>query len=419
MNPFAALSDFFFTSADRLGKTRALLLGSALLLTAVGIAFVHSTTAPDGTGFPSELAADQIKKAAVGMLFLLAVIAFDYRIIERAAYPIYGALILVLAGLLVAKRASGEQLVRWIQVGFVNIQPSELMKIALVLALARYLKFRSDIRSLAGLAGPFALTLVPFLLIVLQPNLGTALMLPPILMALLFVGGARRAHLFAAIALGALLFPAILATNAYLPEISARFIKGYQVTRLTAFLYRDGETVKTSGYQLQESLLSFRGGGLTGRGYQEGEQNNLGFLPARHTDFIFAVIGEEWGFIGAVAVVLTFFALVVLSLRVAFRTREPFGRLVASAIAVGFAAQGLENFGMTVGLTPITGVPLPFVSFGGSSLVASYLALGLVLNIGYRRVRVVASQDLNPVEEARVMVVVDEHPAGAQRFPGR
>ncbi len=419
MNPFTTLIDFFFSSADRLGKTRALLLGSALVLTVVGIAFVHSTTAPDGVDFPSKLAADQMAKAAVGLLCLLAVIAFDYRIIERAAYPIFGALILVLGGLLIAKKASGEHLVRWIQLGFINIQPSELMKLALVLALARYLKFRSDIRSVAGLVGPFTLTLIPFFLIVLQPNLGTALMLPPILMGMLFVGGARRAHLFAALALGALVFPAILVANTYLPEVSARFIKGYQVSRLTSFLQRDEETVKTSGYQLQESLLSFRGGGVTGLGYQQGAQNNLGFLPARHTDFIFAVIGEEWGFIGAAAVVLAYLALVVLTLRVAFRTREPFGRLVASAIAVGFAAQGLENFGMTLGLTPITGVPLPFVSFGGSSLVASYLALAFVLNIAYRRVRVVASQDLNPIEEAKVILVVDEHPAGATRFPGR
>jgi len=413
MNPLSTLLDFFLTSGDRLGKTRAALLGAALFLTAVGIAFVHSTTAAESEGFPSQEAQKQVAKAGVGLLLLLVVIVVDYRIIERAAYPIYAGLLLVLAALLWSKRASGEGLVRWVQLGFLNVQPSELMKLALVLTLARYLKFRSDLRSLWGLIVPFTLTVVPFFLVVAQPNLGTALMLPPILLGMLYVGGARWTHLGAALLLGALLFPAVLLAHRYLPDVSSRIVKDYQVRRLTAFLQRDEHTLQTSGYQLRESLIAFRGGGATGRGYRQGVQNNLGFLPAKHTDFVFAVIGEEWGFLGSGAVVLCFFTLVALCLRVALRTREPFGRLVAAAIGVGFASQGLENFGMTLGLTPITGVPLPFVSFGGSSLVTSYLALALVLNIAYRRVRVVASQDLNPVIEKKIRVLVDEHPAGA------
>jgi rod shape determining protein RodA len=415
VNPLAALYDFFFLSRDRLGKTRALLLFAGLALTGIGVAFIQSTS-PETEGFLSDKARDQLAKAGVGFLLMLAVIAFDYRLIERIAYLVYAGLVAVLAVLLVVKRASGEELMRWVQIGFLNIQPSELMKISLVLALARYLKFRSDLRSLAGLIAPFLLTMVPFFLVVAQPNLGTALMLPPILLAMLFIGGARRLHLLSALLAGALLFPALLLANHYLPQVSTRLVKDYQVRRLTAFLQRDEKTEQTAGYQLRESLIAFRDGGLTGTGFGQGPQNNLDFLPAKHTDFIFPVIGEEWGFLGAASVVFLFFSLVVLCLRVALRTREPFGRLVASAIAVGFAAQGLENFGMTLGLTPITGVPLPFVSFGGSSLVTSCLALGLVLNVGYRRVRVMASQDLNPIHEERVLLVIDEHPAGAQRF---
>src|SRR6266511_2712375 len=134
-------------------------------------------------------------KALVGLVAMLAVIAVDYRHIERAAYLIYGGLLVVLGSLIAAKRATGEDLVRWVQIGFLNVQPSELMKISLVLALARYLKFRSDLRSPLGLGVPFALTLAPFFLVVAQPNLGTAMMLPPILLAMLFVSGARRTHI--------------------------------------------------------------------------------------------------------------------------------------------------------------------------------------------------------------------------------
>ncbi len=416
MNPLGTLASFFLNWKGRLGKTRAFLLGSAVLLTGVGIAFVHSTTSEGSEAFPSEMAMNQLGKAGVGLLVLLLVIAIDYRLIERAAYLAYAGLLAVLGAILVTKKLTGDELMRWVQIGFLNIQPSELMKIALVLALARYLKFRSDMRSLAGLIVPFLLTLVPFVLVMAQPNLGTALMLPPILLVVLFLGGARRTHLGAALLAVALVFPAALLANRYL-DVPAPFMKKYQVERLTAFIHRD--EVQAAGYQLRESLIAFEKGGATGRGYRKGTQNSLGFLPAKHTDFIFAIIGEEWGFAGAAGVVLAFFALVVLCLRVALHTREPFGRLVCAAIAMSFATQGLENFGMTLGLTPITGVPLPFVSFGGSSLVTSLLALGLVLNVAFRRVRVVASQDLNPTREARVLVVVDDHPAGAQRFPDR
>jgi rod shape determining protein RodA len=416
MNLLATLSAFFFDWRGRLGKTRALLLGCAICLTTVGIAFVHSTTAGENDAFPSELAANQLGKAGVGLLVLLLVIAIDYRLIERAAYLTYAGLLVVLMSILISKKISGDHLQRWVQIGFLSIQPSELMKIALVLALARYLKFRSDMRSLAGLIVPFLLTLVPFVLVMAQPNLGTALMLPPILLAVLFVGGARRTHLGAALLLVGLFFPAALLASRHL-DAPLPGLRDYQLRRLTAFIDRDQKA--NAGYQLRESLIAFEKGGATGRGYHKGTQNGLGFLPAKHTDFIFAIIGEEWGFAGAAGVVAIFFLLVVLCLRVALHTREPFGRLMCAAIAIGFAAQGLENFGMTLGLTPITGVPLPFVSFGGSSLVTSFLALALVLNVAFRRVRVVASQDLNPTQDAKVLVVVDDHPAGAQRFPDR
>jgi rod shape determining protein RodA len=243
-------------------------------------------------------------------------------------------------------------------------------------------------------------------------------MLPPVLLALLFVAGARRSHLAAALVAGLLMFPAMIAIDEFLPrDISERIVKPYQVERLKAYLRRDHHSRLDEGYQLRQSIIAFGSGGITGKGYQEGTQNRLKLLPARHTDFIFAIIGEEWGLAGTGGVLSLYVALVLLCFRVAIRTREPFARLVATGVAVLFAAQGFENLGMTLGLTPITGIPLPFVSFGGSSLVTSYLAVGLVLTIASRPVRVVASQDLNPRDEEEVIYVVDDHPAGAIPFP--
>ena len=185
MNPLATLLEFFRPQRDRLWRTRMALILCAAALTSIGIAFVHSATAtPElDASFPSSMAHTQLVKALVGVAALAATVLIDYRRIERWAYIFYGTVVLILASLLVAKRASGEQLVRWVQIGFLNIQPSELMKLALVVALGRYLKFRSDLRSVVGLVVPLALTMLPFVLVVAQPNLGTALMLPPMRIA--------------------------------------------------------------------------------------------------------------------------------------------------------------------------------------------------------------------------------------------
>jgi rod shape determining protein RodA len=291
------------------------------------------------------------------------------------------------------------------------------MKVAVVLALARYLRFRKDQVRLTGLVRPVVLTLVPMVLVVLQPDLGTSLMLPPVLVALLFVANAQRRYLAAAVVAGFLLVPAVLAVHLTLPGVSERIMRDYQMRRIEGFFIRDEQSWSGVNYQLRQSLIALGSGGLTGKGYHEGTQNLHGYLPAKHTDFIFSVVGEELGFLGAATVVLVYGGLVLAIFRVAVRVREPFPRLVAAGIGTLFAAQGAENLGMTLGLTPITGIPLPFVSYGGSSLVTSYLAAGIVLGIAGRNVPVVASPDLNPEEEEKVLLVIDDHPAGANLFP--
>lgn len=414
---FTALASFFLDIRGHLWKERMLILGIALALSAVGVLFVHSTSAVEAESFPSAEALKQTIWVAAGLGLLFAMVCLSWRTLERLVYVLYFLVVALLAALLVAKWIAQESIGRWISLGIFNFQPSELMKAALVLALARYLRFRSDQRRLNGLVKPFLLTLAPMLLVVAQPDLGTALMLPPILLGLLLVAGARRSHLAWAVCAGLLLFPAMVLLHTYLPQVSRKIVKEYQVRRLTAFIQRDQMTRLSDGYQLDQSVIAFGSGGLWGKGYMEGTQNRLRFLPAKHTDFIFAIIGEEWGFAGTSAVALLYLILVLLCFQVAVRTREPFARLAVTGIGILFAAQGAENLSMTLGLTPITGIPLPFISYGGSSMVTSFLSVGVVLGIAFRPVRVVASQDLNPQDEEKVLYVVDETPAGANPFP--
>jgi rod shape determining protein RodA len=397
-----------------LAWTRSGLLLLGVVLTAIGIVFVDSATGSAGHGFPSRLARDQVVKAVVALAAFLAVNRVHYRRFESYAYVIYGGLLVVLV-VLVAIRIASESHVRWIRLKFFQIQPSELMKIALVLCLARYLRFRRDQRRLGGLAAPFLLTAVPTILVLLQPDLGTSLMLPPVLLVLLYVAGARRFYLAAALLAGLSFVPA-----AYLLRDRVPLMQPYQQRRLVAFFQqKDPATRRLEAYQLAQSEIALGAGGPWGRGLKQGPQNSLNYLPARHTDFIFSVVGEEWGFAGASAVSGLLLVLVLLCFRVALHTREPFGRLVASGIGAAFAVQSLQNLGMTMGLSPITGIPLPFVSFGGSSLVTSFLALGLVANISSRQLRVVASKDLDPDDPPASVAVLTDCPAGslAGRWP--
>jgi rod shape-determining protein RodA len=390
--------------------TRWYLLLVALVLTVISVLFVHSTMAFGPEPFPGTFAVKQLIKAGVSLLALLIVVRIDYRWIERHAYVLYGIVVLVLCVLLGSKLLKGDGgPIRWFRFALFDVQPSELMKLAAILCLARYLRFRSDQRQLVGLIFPALLTLVPMGLVLLQPDLGTSLMFPPVLFALLFIAGARRRYLVVVALLGLATLPTM-----YLLGGHVSILRGYQMRRLIAFFEQgDADVRAREAYHLDQSEVALGSGGVFGRGLGNGNQNELGHLPAKHTDFIFSVIGEEWGFVGTASVLGLFLLLILLCFRVALHTREPFGRLVVVGIAVAFAAQSFQNIGMTMGLTPITGLPLPFVSYGGSSLLSSYLALGLVLRVASQRVTVVASKDLDPEDRPRVVSIEDDRPAGS------
>ena len=380
-------------------------------LASVGVLFVHSTTTA-GEAFPNTYARSQILKLIVAAVGFVTVACLDYRFFERYANVIYGVLSAFLIGMFLVKVMSGSTMNRLVNFSIFQLQPSELMKIGFILMLARFLRFREDQNRVLGLCVPFVLTLVPFGLVLLQPDLGTGLMFPPVLFGMLLVAGARGRHLAFVVLVGVTLVTIVYLFGDRLPLIRDSSWERYQRDRIDSFLDRDEASLTGPGHQLFQSKIAIGSGGLTGKGYSQGTQNRGARVPEERTDFIFSIVAEEWGFVGAASVVLAYLVLTLGILGIALATREPFGRLVATGLGVLFAIQSAQNLGMTVGLTPITGLPHPFVSSGGSSLLTSFLALGLLTSIGARPVRVVASRDLAPRDQRRLVLVCEDRPAG-------
>ena len=328
----------------------------------------------------------------VGLLFV--VLVPSYRRIGQYAFRIYWLVIALLVLLLVGKYGgrygfdlpfvdARRDVWRWIQLGPVSIQPSEFMKVGLVLALAYYLRYRKSYRTWCGLIPPFLLTLLPMVLILRQPDLGTLLMLLPVLFVMLFVAGARPRHLATIVVLGCATLPAFYFLG----------MKEYQQQRIEVLFKQnvaDEAWHMGPGYQLRQSLIALGTGGLGGEGYGEGAFVRHNLLPEEHNDFIFAVIGNQWGLLGCVIVILAYVVIIICGLEVAMVTNDPFGRLLAVGVVVMIVVQALLNICMNLGLAPITGMTLPFVSAGGSSLWANFLALGLLVNVAQRRPMLIA-----------------------------
>lgn len=266
---------------------------------------------------------------------------------------------------------------RWIPLGLMNFQPSELVKLTYIMALSRYLMFRENYRRLTGLLIPFVLTFIPLLLILKEPDLGTSLLFLPVLFAMLFAAGARPRHLIMIGCLGVAVLPLLWMG-----------MHTYQRARVTSlFLQKDGgEAPKGDGYHLHQSKQVLALGGvwgsqLTGVGAEDPVAYHL---PASRTDFVLCMTGERWGIAGSLATLVCYLILFGRGLMVAAATREPFGRLLAVGVVALLAGQAILNSGMTVGLMPVTGVTLPLLSYGGSSLLFTCIALGVLINVGMR-----------------------------------
>lgn len=346
---------------------------AALCLMALGwlaIARVEELTAGSGR-FLSQQIAYSVIAAAVMLLLAMP----NYRVLGRFSYTLFLLAILLLVAVYLFPPINRAH--RWIRLGPVGLQPSEFAKVAYVLALARYLMYRDNYRRLRGLLGPLALTLVPVLLILKEPDLGTALVFLPIFFVMLFVAGAKRSDLACLALVGLLVLPLLWV------QMSLE-----QRSRITALFDQPppGQRPSDEAYHLHQAKQFRAMGGLWGSLVtgQPTDDPAAYRLPEAQSDFIFCVVGERFGLIGMALVLGLFTLLVWRAAAIALRTREPFGRLLAAGVGALFAVEVLIHTGMTVGLLPVTGLSLPLLSHGGSGLLAHAAALGLLLNVGLR-----------------------------------
>jgi rod shape determining protein RodA len=372
------------------------LLAAVLALSVYGLVMVYSATrAAEAPGLPppSQFAQKQVIWLVLGLAAFALVLVWDYRAIARWHIPIYAlAMVLLVAVLMIGQSPTGAA--SWIAVGAFRLQPSELAKIAVILSLAAFVSRRADaVGSLRLVLKSLLLAGAPVVLVVLQPDFGTALVTVAIWFGVLYLAGARGRQLAGVLACGLLLF-ALMWNLDRLPLARIRpaplgrvlvhaRLKDYQKRRLTIFLRPQADPLG-AGYHVLQSRLAIGSGEVFGRGLFRGTQSRLRFIPERHTDFIFAVVGEELGLVGASAMLLLYLFLFWRGLRVALRARDTLGSLVAAGAVSMLMFHTIVSIGMSVNIMPITGIPLPFVSYGGSNMLASFIALGLLQNVHTR-----------------------------------
>lgn len=356
--------------AGNLGRLRSLdpmLLFVTLALSVFGIVAVYVAGVDDRQAY----AANQAIGFTVGLAGAIPLALIDYRFWLKHLKAIYAAVIVMLLAVAVVGAAAGGAQ-RWIDIGPVQVQPSEFAKLMMVVVLAGYFADRA-----IGETGPFLKSLgvlaVPGLLVFVQPDLGTSLVFGAVFVAMAFIGGAKVWQL-AALAGGAVL--------AAFVAIKFKILEEYQVARLTAFL--DPENSGDVGYQVAQSKMAIGSGGLMGKGFEARTLATGGYLPEDHTDFIFANLAERIGFAGSLLLIVLFFLLIWRILHIATISRDRFGVLLAVGVATIFLFHVFVNIGMTMGIMPVTGIPLPFVSYGRSSLVVSVISLGLLQSVAMR-----------------------------------
>ena len=392
---------------DQITRPGLVILGAVAVLIMFGIAsiYVSDTHYALGHDGPAN-AARQFVYVVIGVGLGLLVARIGYHTIARHAYVLFFLATLALLPLFIAKLTHSSLggltpprngAYRWIQLSGIQVQPSEFFKIASVLALAWYLRYRKNYRRFLGLMVPFLIAAIPLALILMEPDLGTVMLMAPVLFFMLFMAGARVRHLVIIALLGLVALP-----------LAWSHIKGYQRARVTAVLLQSDwlrhdviehpdkyegfvsrrqalEWAASSGFQLVHSKNAIGSGGPSGQGWGEGVYVESNLLPDRHNDFIFAMVAHQWGFIGSLLILACYAAIVLSGARIASATLEPSGRLLSFGLVMLIALQATVNIAMSTGLMPITGMTLPFVSHGGSSLLSGALAIGLLISVSRHR----------------------------------
>lgn len=324
---------------------------------------------------PSPALVRQISFILIGLVVMMMAVALPTVWLQRSAYVLYAIIIIALIAVLLFGRVSNGSR-RWLTFGPLNIQPAEAMKLALILTFARYLSRHPPPEGgykFVSILIPLAIVGVPMLLVMKQPDLGTALMLGGIGMSMLLFVGIRRRVLVSML---------VLAVGAAYPLWN--MLHDYQQKRVL-MLFNPETDAQGSGYHIIQSIIAVGSGGFAGKGFLRGTQSQLEFLPEHSTDFIFSVLAEEWGFIGCVVVILLYALFLYRLLRVAQRSRDLFGTLVAVGVSALIFIHVFVNIGMVIGLLPVVGIPLVLFSYGGSSLISTMFSIGVVLGISMRR----------------------------------
>lgn len=362
------------------------LILAVLCLIAIGMVVIYSASYSQLEAAnlnPFSYVRRQALAFCIGLGVAIVVVLIDYRAWKRWSRLTYLGTLLLLSGVLIFGDAVfGSQ--RWVRLGPLSLQPSELAKITLVLVLAKLFEKEENAQSLRGVTQAAVLTLIPMALIVIQPDLGTAVIFVGLFFAMWYVGNARlRSLLIAALLLVAVAGGIILASMQGWISV----IKPYQLKRILVFLNpyadRDG-----AGWNVIQSIIAIGSGGFFGKGIRGGTQSSLHFLPANHTDFVFSVIAEEFGFLGSLFVLALFVLLIWRGLRVAAVAKDTYGTLLAAGATSIFFFHLIINVGMALGMMPVTGLPLPFITAGGSTMITSLIAVAIILNVGLRRSKI-------------------------------
>ncbi len=358
------------------------MIGLIFGIACIGLAAVYSATYTSRG--PSPLFYKQIIWISVGIVIMFLALIPDYHTVGRYAYILYAcSLLLLILVMVIGRTGMGAQ--RWLAIGPFVFQPSELAKLSLTLALARF--FAEDPKrggyELKDLAVPGAMVLVPLLLVLKQPDLGTAIMLLLTSLLIAMMAGIQLRSLTVVLLAVAVIISLIFLVAPVRTKIWGS-LKPYQQNRIKAFV-DPGSDPLGSGYHANQSKIAVGSGQISGKGYRKGTQSQMAFLPERHTDFIFAVIAEETGLVGSSVVIFLYLVLLLVGVDTAKNAKDRLGVLMAGGIVSMISLYVFINVGMAVGIVPVVGVPLPLVSYGGTSIIATFLALGLLLNIQTRR----------------------------------